>query len=86
MQRNIINQISGDNSNQYYRNFINSCRSEATKRDYRKSLSYFMDYMSIEAEDYSKLIDGRAVRIIQSDIINWITVVSWPNNHCYKAA
>jgi integrase len=73
MQRNIINQISGDNSNQYYRNFINSCRSEATKRDYRKSLSYFMDYMSIEAEDYAKLIDGRDVRIIQSDIINWIT-------------
>src|SRR4051794_15586479 len=73
MQRNITNQISGDNSNQYYRNFINSCRSEATKKDYRKSLSYFMDYMSIEAEDYAKLIEGRDVRIIQADIINWIT-------------
>jgi site-specific recombinase XerD len=74
MQRNIINQISGDNSNnQYYKNFINSCRSEATKKDYRKSLSYFMDYMSIEAEDYAKLIEGRDVRIIQADIINWIT-------------
>jgi hypothetical protein len=75
MQRNIINQISGDNSNQYYRNFINSCRSEAAKRDYHKSLSYFMDYMSIEAEDYAKLIDGRDVRIIQSDIINYNIVL-----------
>ncbi len=25
-----INQISGYNSNEYYRNFINSCKSEAT--------------------------------------------------------
>jgi site-specific recombinase XerD len=34
-----------------------------------------MDYMSIEPkkEDYAKLIEGRDVRIIQSDIINWIT-------------
>jgi hypothetical protein len=46
-----INQISAVNSNQYYRNFINSCKSEATKNDYRKGLSYFMDYMSIEAEN-----------------------------------
>ena len=32
-----------------------------------------MDYMNIEAEDYAKLIEGRDVRIIQADIINWIT-------------
>jgi hypothetical protein len=68
-----INQISGYNSNEYYRNFINSCKSEATKRDYRKGLGYFMDYTSIEPEDYAKLIEGRDVRIIQSYIINWIT-------------
>jgi integrase len=68
-----INQISSDNnSNEYYRNFINSCKSEATKRDYRKGLSYLMDYLDIEAEDYAKLIEGRDVRIIQADIINWI--------------
>jgi integrase len=75
MQRNIKYQISGgDNSNQYYRNFINSCKSEATKNDYRKGLSYFMNYLNIESakEDYSCLIDGRDTKIIQTDIINWI--------------
>ena len=68
-----INQISSsDNSNQYYRNFINSCRSEATKRHYHESLGYFMKYMNIEGEDYSRLIDGRDIKIIQADIIDWI--------------
>lgn len=68
-----INQISSDNSNQYYRNFIDSCRSEATKRHYRESLGYFMNYMNIEDEDYSRLIDGKDIKIIQADIIDWIT-------------
>jgi integrase len=70
-----INQISAVNSNnQYYRNFINSCKSEATKNDYHKGLSYFMNYLKIEREDdYSKLIDGRDTKIIQADIIDWIT-------------
>jgi integrase len=86
MQRNIKYQISSeDNSNQYYRNFINSCKSEATKNDYRKGLSYFMDYLNIiepanenekekerGGEDYSRLIDGRDTKIIQADIIDWI--------------
>jgi site-specific recombinase XerD len=66
-------QISSDNSNLYYKNFINSCKSEATKRDYRKSLGYFMDYLHIDLEDYAKLIDGRDTKIIQADIIDWIT-------------
>jgi integrase len=68
------NQISFDNnSNQYYRNFINSCKSEATKRDYRNGLGYFMAYLNIEPkDDYSKLIDGRDPKIIQADIIDWI--------------
>jgi integrase len=70
-----INQISY-NSNQYYRNFINSCKSEATKLDYRRALSYFMKYLNIEIDDddcYAKLIDGRDTKIIQADIIDWIT-------------
>ena len=71
-----INQISAVNSNQYYKNFINSCKSEATKHNYRKGLSYFMSYLHLveanEPEDYSKLIDGRDTKIIQADIIDWI--------------
>jgi integrase len=75
-------KISFDNSNnQYYRNFINSCKSEATKYYYRKGLSYFMSYLNIEPsneedeqdQQYAKLIDGRDTKIIQADIIDWIT-------------
>jgi integrase len=62
-----------NNSNQYYKNFINSCKSEATKNYYRSSLGYFMKYLQIEPEDdYSKLIDGRDAKIIAADIIDWI--------------
>ena len=71
-----INQISSSNSNHYYRNFINSCKSEATKSDYRNCLRYFMNYLNIGPEEddcYAKLIDGRDIKIIQADIINWIT-------------
>jgi integrase len=67
-------KISFDNSNQYYRNFINSCKSEATKNDYRNCLGYFMDYLQlVPLQDYDKLIEGRDVKIIQADIIDWIT-------------
>jgi integrase len=69
----IINEISSINSSHYYKNFINSCRSEATKRGYRNGLSYFMDYLHIEAENYQLLVDGRDVKVIQADIIEWIT-------------
>ena len=68
------NQISSINSNHYYKNFINSCKSEATKHDYRKGLSYFMNYLKIEPkDDHAKLIDGRDAKIIQADMIEWIT-------------
>lgn len=68
-------EISSINSNQYYyRNFINSCKSEATKNVYRRALNYFIDYLNVEPKDdyYSKLIDGRDTKIIQADIIDWI--------------
>jgi integrase len=71
-----ISKISFDNSNQYYRNFINSCKSEATKDDYRRALGYFMAYLNItepNKDDYARLIDGRDTKIIQADIIDWIT-------------
>lgn len=32
-----------------------------------------MNYMNIEDEDYSRLIDGKDIKIIQADIIDWIT-------------
>jgi integrase len=67
-----INQISFNNSNNYYRNFINSCKSQATKNDYRNGLRYFMNYLNIGPEDYHRLIDGRDAKIIQADIIDWI--------------
>ena len=68
-----INQISAVNSSQYYRNFINSCKSEATKNDYRKGLSYFMSYLQLQPNKEDCYSDGRDTKIIQADIIDWIT-------------
>jgi site-specific recombinase XerD len=78
MSQKVIKSKYSDNSNScnYYKNFINSCKSEATKHNYIKGLGYFMDYLQIERgeEDcYSKLIDGRDTKVIQADIIDWIT-------------
>jgi integrase len=75
MSQKVNSKYGGDNSNScsYYKNFVNSCKSEATKHNYIKGLGYFMDYLHIEREDYSKLIDGRDTKIIQADIIDWIT-------------
>lgn len=37
-------------------NFINTCRSHATRAIYQKSLHYFMDYLKIERNEYEKLL------------------------------
>jgi integrase len=53
---------------QAYRNFIHSIRSEATKKDYLASLSYFMRYLKID--DYDSLM--KEPTLIQSNIIDYI--------------
>ena len=51
-----------------YRNFIQSIRSAATKKDYIMSLTYFMRYLKID--DYEQLLKEPA--LIQSNIIDYI--------------
>ena len=38
-----------------YRNFVNTCRSEATRRVYIKALHYFMGYLRLPLQAYDKL-------------------------------
>ena len=51
-----------------FRNFSQSLRSAATKKDYLASLSYYMTYLKID--DYEKLIAEPA--LIQSHIIDYL--------------
>jgi hypothetical protein len=40
-----------------YRNFVDTCRSEATRRVYIKALHYFMGYLRLPLQAYDKLLD-----------------------------
>ena len=51
-----------------YRNFVQSLRSAATKKDYLASLSYYMTYLKVD--DYEALITEPA--LIQSHIIDYL--------------
>lgn len=50
-------------------NFINTCRSHATRAIYQKSLHYFMDYLKIERNEYEKLLTIEP-KLIQMNICN----------------
>ena len=39
-----------------YHNFINTCRSAATQRSYKKSLEYFMKFLKVD--NWDKLLES----------------------------
>jgi site-specific recombinase XerD len=55
-----------------YRNFVDTCRSEATRRVYIKALRYFMGYLRLPSQAYDKLLD-KDPKSIQMDICDFIT-------------
>jgi hypothetical protein len=40
-----------------YRNFVETCRTVATRQTYIKALRYFMDYLQLSPEAYDRLLD-----------------------------
>lgn len=52
-----------------YRNFVQSLRSAATKKDYLASLSYYMTYLKVD--DYEALVKDHP-QLIQSNIIDYL--------------
>jgi integrase len=57
---------------QAYRNFIDACRSPHTRYQYQKAIEYFMSYLRIPQQEYSKLLEPDP-RIIQANIIDYIS-------------
>lgn len=64
-----------------YHNFIETCRSPATRDVYLKSLHYFMDYQKISHmtdDQYEKLLE-KDPKLIQIDVCNFITYLRKKN-------
>lgn len=55
-----------------YRNFVETCRSPATRHSYVKALRYFMDYLRLTPEAYDRLLD-QDPKIIQMNICDYIS-------------
>jgi integrase len=66
------NQIAKDN-------FLNACKTSATRILYQKGLDYFMDYIRLGREEYDLLLQ-RDPKLIQMDIIRFITHMKKKNN------
>jgi hypothetical protein len=54
-----------------YRNFIETCRSPATRQMYSKALGYFMSHLRLSLVDYDKLLD-KDPKSIQMDICDFV--------------
>lgn len=71
MQREIASSSASTLS---FRQFIDTCKSPATRRMYVNALHYFMDYLglSTSTRDYDKLLK-KDVKLIQLDISDFIS-------------
>ena len=58
-------------SSSAYRNFIETCRSTATRVMYSKALRYFMSYLRLPSESLDRLLD-KDPKIIQMDICDYV--------------
>jgi integrase len=67
-----VSQIAKDN-------FVEACRSAATRILYQKGLDYFMDYIKLGREEYDRLLE-RDPKLIQMDMIRFITHMKKKNN------
>jgi integrase len=55
-----------------YRNFVDTCRTLATRRVYVKALRYFMDYLHLSPEAYDKLLD-QDPKVTQMNICDYVS-------------
>ena len=55
-----------------YRNFVDTCRTLATRRVYVKALRYFVDYLHLPPEAYDRLLD-QDTKITQMNICDYVS-------------
>ena len=55
-----------------YRNFVETCRTVATRQTYIKALRYFMDYLHLPPEAYDRLLD-QDPKITQMNICDYVS-------------
>ena len=55
-----------------YRQFIETCKSSATRDTYARALDSFMKFLKLDVNEYDKLLD-KDVKLIQMDICDWVT-------------
>ena len=55
-----------------FRQFIDTCRTPATRATYVRALHYFIKYLGLGVNDYDKLLDKDA-KLIQFDVCDFIT-------------
>jgi hypothetical protein len=70
--------LNSSNEN-YYRNFKNSIKSNDTFKTYDYKLKGFMKYKGITPGEYSQLIDGKDLKVIEADVIDFIVFLK--ENH-----
>ena len=63
---------NNNNNNTAYRNFIHSVPSPKTRREYLKSLRYYMSWLKVKNDDYDSLLLKQDPKLIAADIINFI--------------
>jgi site-specific recombinase XerD len=61
-----------DRSQTAYRYFVDTCRSEATRKAYVRALLFFIDSLQPPSPEYDKLLD-KDPKLIQMDICDYIT-------------
>jgi hypothetical protein len=54
-----------------FRQFIETCKSPATRDTYIRALGSFMKFLKLGSNEYDRLLD-KDVKIIQMDICDWI--------------
>ncbi|MDX1372568.1 MAG: hypothetical protein R3321_08855, partial [Nitrososphaeraceae archaeon] len=65
-------QEQHNNNQYYYSNFINSLKTQNTKINYKRRLSYFMTFLGIKEGEYSKLVDGLDKKRIEDNIKSFL--------------
>jgi hypothetical protein len=73
-----------------YRNFVNTCRSAKTRKDYERSLHYYISYLRLELDKlneqslYDYLVQ-QDPKVIQMNICDYITYLRKQKNLSSKS-
>ena len=75
------------NHDYLYSKFVNSLKSKTTKFFYVRRVKYFMDFLGLISNDYSKLVDQKKDRkAIENDIISFLIYLRKDRKISYNSA